>query len=703
MTEYAGPPGAQDFPGSSAAASESAGVSFGDIFRALWNSKWLILACALVCLLIAGVYVYLKAPVYQANGTLRIDPTRSDSLGLSDPSVGATNSLETEMAILQSDQVVIAALNSLTPEQFEAFSGLDKSKMNFDSKEGRLPRTEEELIGAFKGSLAVKAVEGTQLIEISFQDNDPEVAATAVNHVVDAYVRINFDSRYNSVSQVRSWLSSQMNDLRERAATAQRKLADFQERNNLLGTDASNNTTMDTLRSLNQRSAEAEADRIVKEAQMRAAQTGDPAILATLMSDAHLGALQSDEANLYAQYTQLSAKFGPAYPPLKDVQQQLSEVRAQIAKDVSIISGRLNQDYQAAVRTEDMLRKAYTDETAKAYALNRTQAEYNVLVAEGTSSRDLYDTLQFKLQQASVDAGLNAINTMVVDRARPPIVPIAPKKTLILAFGLLLGLAGGVGAALLRESLTDDIRHVPQIESQAGMVTLASVPHGTSPMIALREPRSRGAEAYRTLRNAVLLASPNQTSRTVLVTSPLPKEGKTVTVINYAIVLAQKGSRVLVVDADLRRPTLHEHFGVPNTGGVGDVLDGGEQPHIVAPLPDLPTLSFLPAGKKIAFPSEALGSAQFRSMLEGFEKQFDFVVLDSAPILTVSDSLPLASWVGTILLVVRAGMTPLKALQRARAMLLRAHARVSGVVLNDLTHIDDESGFYGKDGHGYYN
>lgn len=704
MEEHISPLGPSSYTAPQPTVEEDSGISFGDIFRALAKGKWLILSCVFVCVFIAGMYDFIKRPVYEATATLRIDPTRAGSLGFNDAfgTQAAADELQTDIAMIESDEVTVAALKGLTPEQFTAFTGETKDQLPLTAPDQRFSRAEESAISDFKGSVDVKQVEGTQLLDISFEDQDPKFAAAAANSVVNAYLRLNFDSRYESVSQVRTWLSGQMNDLRNQAAAAQKRLADFQEQNNLLGSDVSNNTTMDTLRSLNSRVSEAESDRIVKEAQMRAAQSGDPEVLATLMSDAHLQALESDEANLFVQYQQLSAKFGPAYPPLANVKQQLAQVRDLISKDVNVISRRLTEDYEAAVRIEQLLRSEYADATTKAYALNRTQAEYNVLIADVNSSRDLYDSLQVKLQQASVDAGLNAINLMVVDRARPPLLPVQPKKTLILAFGLLLGLMAGVGAALLRESGKDEILHLPEIESKAGMIALAGIPPHKSNLIALEGPRSQATEAYRNLRNAIQIFALHRGVKTVLFTSPLPKESKSVTVANYAIVLAQNSSKVLLVDADLRRPSLHTLFGVSNAAGVSEALADGTAPSVSAPLASVPSLHLLSAGNKNSAPSETLASAKFQSMIERLAAEYDVVVLDSAPLLTVSDTLPLTMWIGSVVLVVRSGMTPLKALLRAKLLLGRARANVAGVVLTGLDEIGEASGFHGQDGHDYY-
>jgi polysaccharide biosynthesis transport protein len=706
------------------AASE--GLSFVDIFRAVIKGKWLILACTVLSVACAITYVTLAKPVYEATASIRIDPSRAGSLGLNDllsmvGSGGSGEQVQTEMSILQSDQVAMATLNDLTPEQFRAYTGVNKAKMDFTVSNKQLSRTQENILEGFKSALSTKQVEGTQLVGIHFRSGNPEVAAVLINNLIEAYIRGNFDSRYQSVTQVRAWLSSQMDELKARASNAQRKLAEYQEQNNIIGTDPANNTTIDRLKMLNERLTSAEGDRIVKEAAVRAAATGDPAILASLSPDTKLQSLQQEEGTLYAQYIEQSSKFGAAYPPLIELKQQLANVKAQIAESVHLISERLNEDYDASHRAEGMLRTQYSEETRKAYALNRTQADYAVLLAEATSSRDLYDTLQYKLQQASVDAGLNSVNTMIVDRARAPIDPIAPKKGLILGGGLILGAVVGIGSALLREALSDQVQSLHQVELATGLISLAAVPHLPSPsalvpsglpddplshrdLIAIRDPRSRGAESYRSLRNSILLSSIDRPFRSLLVTSSLPGEGKSSTAANYAVILAQKGGRVLLVDADLRRPTLHRYFGVANTAGLSDAILGDASGGIVTtPIAELENLHFLPAGGRVSLPSEALGSMKFHAMLKEWEQRYDTVIFDSAPILSVSDTVPLATWTDAVVLMVRAGVTPLSALKRTKTILTRAHVRIAGAVLNDISSQIGDYGYYAKYDDGYYN
>jgi polysaccharide biosynthesis transport protein len=706
---------------------KSGGATLADIFRSLVKNKWLILACIAVFVAVAVVYIAVSKPVYEASATIRIDPSRSGSLGLNDllslvGSEGSGEETQTEMSILKSDKVALDTLNSVTPEQFRKYAGFDREPDMGNNDVRQLSQREEQLLVKFGKALTTKQVEGTQLIAIHFRTGNPQVGAVIVNNLIDAYEHGNFDSRYQSVSQVKTWLQKQMDDLREKASAAQKQLAQFQEKNNLVGTDPSNNTTIDRLKLLNTQLTEAEGDRIVKEAQLRAAETGDPAVLSSLMPDPKLQSLQQQEGTLYGQYVQLSTKFGPGYPPLADVKKQLATVKAEIQQDVQVVSARLKEDYTASSGAEGMLRGQYEDEIKKAFALNRTQADYAVLLAEATSSRDLFDTLQYKLQQAAVDAGLNSVNTMIVDRARPPIEPVLPMKMLTLAFAVLLGGATGVGAALLRESLSDQIQSVADIENGTGLVCMSVVPHlelaqtavvGASEsgeetiarrIISISDPRSRGAEAYRSLRNAILLSSIDRPARVVAVTSSLPGEGKSSTSVNYSVVLAQKGGRILLVDSDLRRPTLHTYFGLQKGIGLSDaIIEGKEKNGIVSPIPELPNLDFLSAGRNITLPSEALGSAKFRSMLQEWEKEYDTVILDCAPILSVSDSVPVASWADTVVIIARAGVTPLRALQRSKSILVRAHAHLAGVLLNDFSNRIGDYDYYGRYDDGYYN
>ncbi len=724
-------------------AESSSSLTLGDIAQMLRRHIVFIIFCVILSTGISEIYIRMTVPIYQATTSIRIDPSRVGSLGLADLTGGAVDDSEmvdTEMAIIKSDAVAIDTLHSLSDAEFLQYTHVGKNKLAIPVGATFLSPSQEGLLGHFKSQILVAHVPETQLVTVSFQDPDPRVAAMLVNHLIQAYMRQSFDSRYGSVAQVTTWLSSEMETLNERAIESQKKLADFQEQNNILalaipstgsssgksgsGDSSSAGTSIGgglttTLNSLQERLIQTEADKILREAQMRAAETGDINVIAHLFPNPELQALQAQQASLYGQYTQLSTKFGSKYPPLVDLKSQMQKIDAQVQLQIDTIRAGLKQEYDTATTVGNLLQAQYDAQTDKAYALNRKVAEYAVLASEASSSRDLYNTLQYKLQQAGVDAGLSNIDTMVVDVARAPLMPIAPKKLVILSFGFALGLFGGIGAAFLREATSDKIQGVEQIEAASGYHMLSIVPHirldqdtfmanrskgsaNTSRiLVAYRHPNSEGAEAFRNLRNALLLSTMNRPAKTFLISSTIPGEGKSSTSANFAVVLAQKGARVLLIDTDLHRPSLHVQLGAQNAEGLSDVLLSEEviRP-FKNPLPDLENLFLLTAGKKIPFPSEALASDKFHTLLTEWEKEFDFVIIDSAPLLVLSDSLPLASWVDSVILVVRYNMTSISALKRVREMLRHSTAHVAGVVINDLAV--SQAGYYGGYGHGYY-
>ena len=707
-------------------------LSFADVGRMLVRHKWFIVICVAIGTIISLLYIRSATPIYLAAGNIRIDPSRASSLGFADLAGGGgwNDPIPTEIAILKSDAVAIDSLNMLTDQQFRDFSGQDKKTLGIPQGATSLSPAQEGLLGAFKGELDAVQVPTTQLVSVTFKHPNPKIAALMVNIAIEAYLKQSFDDRYGSVRAVRGWLDSEMVALKDHATEAQKRLVDFQEKNGILTPGGGGGSTpgggsageakdeaTDRLGFLNTRLAQAEADRIVKEAQMRAANTGNPTVLASLYPTVSVSALQAEQSRLAAQYAQMSTKFAPNYPPLVDLRTQMTKVDSTLNKAIADAKTRANAEYTGAVTVENLLQKQYDEESTKAFAINRKQAEYSALRAESASSRELFNTLTYKLQQASIDASLSGINTMRVDSARAPLFPIEPKKTVILSFGIFLGLFAGIGAAFLVEATSDKVQGVEQVENTLHYHVLATIPHISQAklnsqgdaaaggshfmLIAYSEPQSREAEAYRSIRNAVLLSAGKKEKKTVLITSTIPGEGKSSTAANYAIVLAQKGSRVLIVDSDLRRPTLHKLFGVSNESGLSDILLG-ESPKdaFKQPLNELQNLSLLTAGKPVPLPSEALGSERFYSLLQDWEESFDYIVIDSAPLLIVSDSHPLASWVDLLVLITRYNVTPISGLKRIRAVLSRTNASVAGVVVNDVSA--SATGYYGGYGYEYY-
>lgn len=678
-----------------------------ELVAVLWKGRFVaagIFAAAVLC---AVLYVVLTKPIYTSTASLEIDPNRSSSLGLGDlvsgKIAGDDNShTQTEVQILQSDTVALQAVTLL-----------DGKYHNVVTKNGRLsladfsklsPHDREALIGIVHSGLRVVIVPNTNIIQISFTSRSAQYSADVANAVMDAYVEHDFRSRYESASHVSDWLSKQMEDIRERAQGAQKQLADFQRKNNILGANENDNIITEKLRQINDQLTAAETDRIVKEAHMKVAQTGDPQLVATVAPSTTLTLLLTQEAQLQSEAATMSAKFGGSYPKLKEIKEQQAKVQANIVAEDKNIEKRIEEDYRASKKTEDLLRNTFEQQKSKAFELNQNASQFAILKHEVESSQDLYDTLQLKLKEAGVTAGLN-FDLTVIDRAAAPVRPTAPRPVFSIFLGVLVGLLGGFAGAFAVESLDDTVMGTDETEALSQLPVLTAIPEfkfikslrkssnngaasngnrtDASHVETLISPRSLVSEGYRTLHNSIVFSSVDQPPQLLVFTSALPQDGKSTTCLNYATVLAQKGARVLLVDADLRRPSLARRLGVSGAEGLGSVLlHQKDADFALQPIEQLSNFYFLPAGPVPTAPADALASNWMKDIMKSWIKNYDHVIIDTPPILSVSDSLALAREADGVVLVVRAGRTPKKALLRSRDLLLRMQARILGVVLN---------------------
>jgi capsular exopolysaccharide synthesis family protein len=386
-------------------------------------------------------------------------------------------------------------------------------------------------------------------------------------------------------------------------------------------------------------------------------------------------------------------------------------------------------EYNQAIQREKMLRAALEAQKQEANRLNERAIQFNVLKREAEGSRELYDSLLRKSKEAAVVASLRSGNIRTVDSARVPESPSKPNIPRNIALGMFMGLLAGVGLAIVLDILDNTVRtpeeaqnitHLPSLglvplmgdNADAKPATGKRLPAKTSGgrntslgLVAYGRPKSEVSEAYRALRTSVLLSAFGKAPKVLLLTSPLPQEGKSTTSVNLGIVLAQKGGRVLIVDADLRRPNIHRTFGVGSTAGLSTVLAGSDTFEKAAiPSPILPNLTILPAGPTPPQPSEMLGSPMMRELVARWAQEYDHVIIDSPPVLSVTDAVLLSSVADAVILVIRSGQTTKEALRRSRNLLAQVNARVLGIVMNavDLRSPDGYYYYYGGKYYGKY-
>jgi len=674
-----------------------------EFVEVLWKGRWVVLSVFTVSVFASVLYVFLKTPIYRGTATIEIDPNRTSSLGLGDlvaEKLSGKDSarLLTEVQILESNTVALHAISILDEKYHKKLTKDADIPLRDVSK--LTPAQRDHFIGQIQSELKVAALPNTNLIEISYTARDAVYAADVVNAVLDAYVEHDFRSRYESANQVSEWLSKQMEDIKTRAEDAQQKLADFQQKNNIIG-DEKDNIVTEKLRTINDQLTMAEADRIVKEARVKVAETGNPDLLASVVPTTTLNLLRTQQAQLQSDSAAMAAKFGPNYPKLKETKEQLAKVQVSIDAENRNVQTRIEDDFQASKRTEDMLRGEFEKQKSKAFELNQGASQFAILKHEVESTQDLYDTLQLKLKEAGVTAGLNS-DVSVIDRAEVPMKPTAPRPVFSILLGMLLGVLGGVAGAFALESFDDTVNGTDETEALSRLPVLTAIPefryikalrklamngssngHGANYVETLISPKSLVAEGYRTLHNSIVFSSVDKPPRVLVFTSALPQEGKSTTCLNYATVLAQKGAKVLLVDADLRRPSLARRLAVTSSEGLGSLLLHQATTDLVfRPIEELPTLFFMPAGPVPTAPADALSSNRMKEILKLWSANYDHVIIDTPPILSVSDSLALAREADGVIMVIRAGRTPKRALLRSRDLLVRMQARIFGVVLN---------------------
>jgi succinoglycan biosynthesis transport protein ExoP len=676
------------------------GITVGDILRRLLSHVWFIAACGTACVLLSLLYIRFRPAVYEATAMLRIDPGRAESLAMTDRPVATPSepgeTLHTEIVILKGDDVAIRTLNTLTDEEFLGFTGSHRGTSPIPQDVQNLSNQQQAWIAKLEKALTVKQVDGTQLISVTVRYYDPKTAAAIDNNVIRAYTVQTFEDRAHSVAQLRTWLSSQMDELRSHVETSQAKLTDFERANDVVGTGGASNTIADRLHFLNERLSTLQSDRIMKEAQMRAASGGSPSELATLFPNPKLTTLQAAEGTLYAQYAQLSSKFGPNYPPLADLAKQMQRIDVEISGEVQSVRERLSMDYAGAKRAQDMLQTEYDKQIDLAYQFNRNQAEYTVLQGDVAASKELYDALRRKLQQATVDTEVGGLNTVLVQGARVPMKPAGPGRLFILLGSLILGLFAAVVATIIFDGASDRVHGAQQIERELGLPVLAHIhgvfkgidgteqrggPRMRSLPLALSAPYSRAAEAIRAIRNSLIL-SPE--TRTLMVTSGHADEGALQVATSLVIMLAHSGARVLLIDTDLQKPLAQCEFGIDNGCGLGEYLAGeSSEPKPVRPVPHLEGLFMVTGGNATWASCDLLTSATFHSLLLKWRRDFDYVVVTGSPLLVENVGMLLASWVDATVLIAQNGQSRVRELKLIRDILLRNKARIQGVVIND--------------------
>lgn len=664
--------------------------------------------------------------VYQAQGTIQVHPGTSDQYRIDQrTSMGGGDDLsvklETEVSVLQSEQLELTVARKLQLQNDKDFFG---SKRPVPQRSIDDPATQRVVLKIIQRSLQVRRIPKTELITVAYSSVSPKLSSNFVNTLVDYYIERSFKVRYASTQKVSGWLGEQLNDLKDDVESNQEKLVSLQKQLGVIGLDEKHNLVADQLEAMTHAVTDARLSRIVAETKYRVLQDTPPDLIETdavnetyespafAQSGSNLNSLRSQLATMEVQRANLSTTYGSKYPDIISLNAQIARTKVAIEAEEKRVLAQSEGTLLAARENEakaDALLKSKEDE---AYKSQDALVQYAILQRRFESSRDLYEGLTKRLREASIQAGLQSSEIDIVDPALIPIEPSGPRRSMIVVISMVFGIIGGVGMAFLLESLDTSLRSIAEIEGVMELPSLAVIPRARRNIAqksgevvpalmrnidVISQPKSQFSEAFRSLRTSLLLSTVGSPPRIILVTSSIPSEGKTTVATNIAAALSQRDVPVLLIDADLRRPTVHHRFGVSAKTGLTTVLANTTRlQDTLQRLPELPNLSILASGPVPPFPTEMIASERMAQILNEAKEHYQHIVIDSPPILSVTDGVILARLSDTVALVMRHGGVSKHIARRSRDLLIRAGAPLTGIILNavDLSS-PDYYGYYG--------
>jgi capsular exopolysaccharide synthesis family protein len=611
----------------------------------------------------------------------------------------------------------MAGFSSAEPEPLKATNTVPESASLALASSGFSNDSPEDIerlaphVGMLQGMLSVQQLKKTRLIDVTASHTDPAVAAKVVNATADAFALWNLEVKTKTNSIAGTYLHKRIAELQAQIRNGEEQLLNYAQGHQILSLDASQNTVVERLAGLNKELLVAENERGLAEASYRASLMPGVTEATAETNDKHIGSFKGHLAELKQKRAQLLLTDTEESPELKDVNQQIAVLEKELEESRTgakqIIAVTLQSNYRRALDREKTLRESFNKQRAETLAQNQAAINYNILKQEIETNKGLLDGLMQRSKENDVSMAGTPNNIHVVDYASVPKGPIGPRRTQAVFLALMVSLAFGVALSLFLEYLDDTVKTPSDIESGLRLPSLAIIPiagnsaqrflpisralqrtngNGSGPELLINaNGPSLQAEAYKHLRTSILLSTPGRSPKTLLVTSSVPSEGKTTTVVNTATVLAQTGATVLVIDADMRRPRLHQVFGLSNTVGLSAILSSDvAEADIFSMIKqhDDSNVYLLTSGMIPPNPAELLGSEQMKRLLEIVGRRFTHVVIDSPPIASFTDGVLISLLVDGVILVVHGGRTSRQVVRRTRQMLQEVGSKIIGVVLN---------------------
>ncbi len=695
-----------------AADFDEPSVPFANYLWAFKQHRWKILSFIVAAVAGAWIVSARLTPIYEATVTLDVDrQAPAGLLGQDSQRAASADSdqfLSTQMKLIQSDSVLRPVARK--------YNLLEKENQKSDQPGMSAERLEDAPV--LLRNLKVNRPVNTFLLLISYRSTDPVLASDVANGIATSYLQHNYDVRFKATSGLANFMDRQLEELKAKMEASSQRLLQFERELNVINPEEKTNILSARLLQLNTEYTSAQGDRVRKEAAYNSVKSGTLESVQVSTQGESLKKLGERLNEADEKFAEAKVHYGVNHPEYKKAEAKVEEVRQELERGKKNSAQRVEVEYREAVSREQMLQRSVAEAKTEYDHVNARSGEYQAIKREADADKKLYEELTRKIKEAGINAGFQNSMIRIADPARPPLNPVSPNINLNVLLAFLISTLMASGAALVSDAMNKTVRDPEQIWKVFNTPVIGALPkvkawkrglalssgEGSRELARVTSGRDDGAlvysEALRSLRNAILLSGIERNARSILVTSALPREGKSTVAANLAASHAEQGRRTLLIDADLRRPTIHRVFNLPGKEGLAGVL--------LAQTPwrdalwkydGLTNLDILPAGVMTNRALDLIGEGLQEILLEA-ATSYDFIVLDAPPLLPFAEPLEMATMVDGVVVVARAGVTERKQIASVLHALAQVRANVLGVVLNEVrTNMSDSYGYmshYGK-------
>lgn len=682
----------------------------------LLKRKWWVLGFFFIVVTIVSVATLLMTPIYRATTVLQITQDNPGAL-LGDRDAFAAlfasetqgRFYETQYMILNSRPMAYKIIESLKLTESPEYKKISKGFPNKSPEEIKM-----KLASYLLGNLEVIPLKRSFLVEVAFRSPDPQLAQKIVNVISTEYMKLAMETRRQSYDLIKTWLEGELQSLANRVEDSEKKLYEYGKEKDFLALDEKNNTIIKKYLEISTLLTKAQSERMVKEAQYKQIkQNGNDAPLIT--NNPLILRLREEIIAQQAKVSSMGKIYGENYPQLQIERTKLTELNSRINAEIKRICNSIEADYNTARKTENLLQEAQDSQKSKVGDLQYKLVKHHILKRDMQANEQLYQGLLSRMKEASVASTMVASNMAVVAPAEFPFKPYRPRKLFNLVLACLIGAGGGVGLAFLVEYFDNSIKSIEEMERSWRLPTLGVVPllsksrngHvtgenknlGLNVLDIYNYPRSILTEAVRQIRTSVMLSSSGSPPTAIMVCSPNPNEGKTTMAVTMSASLAMDGRKVVLLDADLRKPNIHKVLTVPGQPGLSNFLTGNATLEEIIKPTEIPNLFLIPAGPIPPSPTELLTSKDFENLLQMLRQDFQHIICDTPPIIQFADGRALSSLLDGVLMIIRHNFTTRGSGLLTKQLLCQVNARIIGVVMNMAATNKFGYGPY----YGYYN